>query len=85
MKSQHHWAQKSPDGVSNSDPCFTKEQENEAEHLKPSPSGSELLPKDHRHLHGVSCDPSARPDASVHPLPPHVTMGANRLVCMGTW
>ena len=40
-------------------PCFTKEQENEAEHLKPSPSGSELLPKDHRHLHGVSCDPPA--------------------------
>ena len=39
-------------------PCFTKEQENTAEFLRASPSGSELLPKDHQHLHGVNCDPS---------------------------
>ena len=82
-------------------PCFTNEQEDEAKLLRASPSGSELLPKDHHHLHGVGWDPPApfwpflfppsgdssdisslhpspRPDASVHPPPPHLTLGANR-------
>ena len=82
-------------------PCFTKEQENEAELLRANSSGSELLPKDHHHLRGVSWDPlapfwpflfppsgdssdisslhpSPRPDASVHPLPPHFTPGCKR-------
>ena len=77
---------------------FTKEQENEAELLRASPSSSELLPKDHQHRHGVNCDPldpfwpflflpvmipvmisnldpSLRPDVSVYPLPPHLTLG----------
>ena len=40
-------------------PCFTKEQENEAELLRANSSGSELLPKDHHHLRGVSWDPLA--------------------------
>ena len=40
-------------------PCFTNEQEDEAELLRASPSGSELLPKDHHHLHGVGWDPPA--------------------------
>lgn len=79
-------------------PCFTKEQENEAELLRASPSSSELLPKNHHHLHGVGCDTpgtllafplppgddfsdisgldtSPPPDTSVHPLPPHLTLG----------
>ena len=79
-------------------PCFTKEQENEAELLRASPSSSELLPKDHHHLHGIGCDPPGTllafplppgddfsdisgldtapyPDTSVHPLPPHLTLG----------
>ena len=40
-------------------PCFTKEQENEAELLRTSPSSSELLPKDHHHVRGVGWDPPA--------------------------
>ena len=39
-------------------PCFTKEQENEAELLRAS-FGSDLLPKDRHHLYGVGCDPPA--------------------------
>ena len=81
-------------------PCFTKEQENEAELLRAS-FGSDLLPKDRHHLYGVGCDPPApllafplppcdessdisslhpspRPGASIHPWPPHLTLGANK-------